>query len=87
MLVFINYSLAESDSEALEKTLEDIKIYQVQILVANNADTEILVEGLVSAFAQVSQSINCYVSKINVVNYVTTKCQTGEDIWTLWLRV
>ena len=51
MLVFINYSLGDSDSEALEKALEGINIYQAQIFVANNADTEMLVEGLVSTFA------------------------------------
>ena len=51
MLVFINYSLGDSDSEALEKALESINIYQAQIFVANNADTDTLVEGLVSTFA------------------------------------
>ena len=51
MLVFINYSLDDSDSEALEQALEGINIYQAQIFDANNSDTETLVDGLVSTFA------------------------------------
>ena len=79
MIVFVNYSLADSDSETLEKALEDIETYQAQILITNNADTETLVDNLMSAFTQVLLTINCHVSKINAVNDVTTKYQTGED--------
>ena len=75
---FANYSLADNDDRALQEAVTNIENYQAQIPKADNDATETLVDGLISAFLEISVTIKCYVSKFSVVNYVIAECKTGQ---------
>ena len=70
--------MADNDDRAIQEAVTNIENYQALIPKANNDATETLVDGLVSAFREISFIIKCYVSKLSVVNYVIGECKTGQ---------